>query len=236
MRIDKSASIAGLPAKAVRAFLRTWARDDLYIKHGASTLGEIQNIQEVLSELVRLELLKKLPDVVLDAEPYDAYRRTIKGNAFAQASTGPGFKRSTAANAVDTFLARAAETNVNDFLIGVSRVGVFGSYTGDAEVVNDVDLCVEFYRKYHERDWMALSKERVSFAKRQGRRFSSFEDELYWPDVEVRLFLQGRSRIINIHGFEDALGIGAAVTIIYDAGIDLEPEERGYVRRQRPPK
>jgi hypothetical protein len=47
--------------------------------------------------------------------------------------------------------------------------------------------------------------EKVQKAKEAGRRFSSYSDELSWPEVELLRALKGRSTAISLHSTDDEI-------------------------------
>jgi hypothetical protein len=55
----------------------------------------------------------------------------------------------------------------------------------------------------------------LAHARGSGRRFSTFTDEMFWPEMEVRLYLKGASRVVSMTTTDDAVLERAAHETIY---------------------
>jgi predicted nucleotidyltransferase len=203
MNIDPGSEICGVNAVVLRDVIRglrdpwplTWLAADLHIG-----MAEAHG-------LVTSLVLEGLVERVGDDPAAPEYRNTIAGNALANASAAKPVHRKTAERAVAEFLARVQRVNADDhYLYRVERVRVFGSYLTQCERLSDVDLVVEMVPKIEDSgERLRLVKERVSEAELAGRSFASYLDELGWGEVEVWLFLKGRSRVLSLHLPDDAI-------------------------------
>lgn len=61
----------------------------------------------------------------------------------------------------------------------------------------------------------------AEIAERQGRQFSSFLERLAYPHEQVRLHLKARSRIMQLHGDDDAVLQHCESRIIYNDDLAL---------------
>jgi predicted nucleotidyltransferase len=89
-----------------------------------------------------------------------------------------------------------------DFVLGISRLAVFGSYMTDKQVLGDLDIAVELGRrdsdptKYAQR---VLERGRAA----KGNFASSLGGRILWVQEEVHRALKARVRAISIHGYDE---------------------------------
>lgn len=134
----------------------------------------------MLHELVRLGYVERYEDW---------WRTTTAGNAMAMAKATRPIPRAKAEGELSAFLARVAEINASErFLCRVEAVVLFGSLLDPGvEHVNDVDVAVTIRLKPTNANVAELS---LAHARASGRRFARFTDEVFWPELEVRLYLK----------------------------------------------
>lgn len=215
MKLNKSDVIAGVPVSHVRAVLRY-----AYRWHGEISSRGIRFVlkdqydpQQLSDELIARDLLTS------EQDPHKGryFRLTTQGSAFALASFGKGFHRRTAAKALEAFLERVNEVNrSSDLLCSVERVRVFESYLSDAAIVHDIDLAVQIEHKIKAPEkFENAAKIKTKRAIERGRKFSTFLEELFWPEEEVRLFLKHRSPILSIHEGDQPERINATAIEIF---------------------
>jgi predicted nucleotidyltransferase len=219
MRIERDATVAGLPVLRVRDALQACrGPDGFYGERLAARLGLAPpDAAAVLDELVTLGYV----------EPYeDGWRTTTAGNALAMAKATRPVSRAKAEAALATFLRRVAEVNTSDrFLCRVEEVVLFGSFLNpDFDPVGDVDVAVSIRLKPTDANVATLS---LAHARASGRRFTSFTDEMFWPEMEVRLYLKSASRVVSMTTTDDAILETAAHKTIYcradDAAVRRAP-------------
>ena len=222
MYLDPKSQIAGIPAIQVRDFLKQnrnyeWTQNRLALYLNLST----EDIGALVSELLRLGYIEATS--VISGQQY--YQKTLAGTTFSLASASQPLTRRTAQRKLDEFLGRVQAVNANeDFVYRVRRVLVFGSYLTEKERINDIDVAIELVSRYDDPDKrMAMLQARIDQAYKAGRQFSSFIDELGWPETEVLLFLKSRSRAISLHTTDDPILKQAPSEIVFqDKTMDTE--------------
>jgi hypothetical protein len=140
-----------------------------------------------------------------DGEQY--YEVTEYGSRFMLASGAKPIKRATADRLLRELLERAEQINSDQsYLHVVEYIGVFGSYLSGSPTINDLDVVYSLKRRDGDSAlFMKRSTEKVRRAKEGGRRFSSYCDELSWPEVEVLRALKGASTAISLHSTGDVI-------------------------------
>lgn len=217
MHIDARDVLAGQPILKIRKLFKQ-ARS---CGHGTQQL--IMDVLQV-DESTAAGVLCTLIDHGY-VEPWEehvfgrTWRTTMKGNALAQASAAPPVRRATAARALDAFLQRVRQINgANELPYIVERVILFGSYLGEAETVNDVDVAVQLRRRYDDdARFQRQCSARVRHALDQGRRFNNGTEQVLWPHLEIYHLLKSGSRVIKIHDAElEALLLAQGLTrVVY---------------------
>jgi predicted nucleotidyltransferase len=140
-------------------------------------------------------------------EPYarfekkDAYRCTMKGNAFCMTDFVPRMNRARAESLLKGVLDRVADINAKaEMLHWVTEVRVFGSYLTDTDDLGDLDLAIKMERHRVDGDFV---KACVALAEKSGKRFGSFIDMMHYPELELRRRIKNRSPRISIHDTEE---------------------------------
>jgi len=216
MRIRSTETIAGFPILRVRDCLGKLREADSW---GADALGHYLKASEgrirpLLAELRGQAYIERVED-----ESGIRWRVTELGWRFANATAARPISRSTAERLVREFLTRVDEVNWNPhYLYRVSRVVVFGSYLTESSTLGDVDLAVTLEPKEPDREKRRHREdERISQAAASGRQFSTFLDQLAWPQCEVQLFLKGRSRYIKIHSDSDGVLTRTRTRLLFES-------------------
>jgi hypothetical protein len=205
MRIDPRSEIAGIRALKIRDCVRRvrgfWITPEYLarcLKVSASSASTL------IESLVNLGILQESPASRADAWRYDV---TEHGSRFMLASGAKPIKRQTADRLVHELLERVERINSDQsYLHTVEYVGVFGSYLSDSATINDIDIAYSLKRRDDNPElFMKRLAARVHEAKEAGRRFSSYSDELSWPEVELLRALKGRSTAISLHSTDDEI-------------------------------
>jgi hypothetical protein len=146
------------------------------------------------------------------------YQNTAKGGALSLASAAKPVRRATAQKRLDEFLARCGEVSVRpDMLFKVSRAVLFGSMLSDKPLVGDVDLAVTLAPKVADREkHFALCQEQSREAERSGVCFSNILERLGYPEIRVRRFLKGKSRVLQLVLGSDGILQTAPQRVIYE--------------------
>lgn len=206
MRIRSEERIAGVPILEVRNALRklrgaaSWSEGALasYLKSPPSPISPL------LKKLGGLGYIEPSEEGRCER---DAWKVSELGWRFANATATRAVSRRTAERMVRDFLSRVEEVNGNSYyLYQVREVIAFGSYLTDCPTLGDVDLAVTLEPRDQNADCQrAKDDERAACAIRQGRRFSTYVDQLFWAQQEVLLRLKGRSRYVKIHSGGDGV-------------------------------
>jgi predicted nucleotidyltransferase len=214
MQITPGQKIAGQSAIVLRNALRhlrdgTWSSKTLayYLKVPP------MRAQRIIMQLAKAGYIER--DEL--AKTRDAWCLTNAGRALTNANAMRPLPRGQAKVLIDDFLARVKEVNADPyFLYQVSKVILFGSYLSKKETLGDLDLAIELSPKEPNKDrFEKLIKKRSQDAVRSGRQFSTYIDELAWPETEVRRFLKGRARYISLHSASDGILKTCAKRVIY---------------------
>lgn len=200
MRIDKNSQVAGIPILEIRHMLRRSANSYLTREEVADVLGLSNSDAKRVVQTLQTEGFIE-PDPTWEGH----YRNTTRGNALCMASTGTPIYRKTAERLLAEFMERVRKVNADPYyLYAVTEVRVFGSFIADAERLGDIDVAIKLESKERDPEIQTqLSRARAGEAIRQGRRFGTFLEELFWAENEVRLFLRARSRVLNLHSADD---------------------------------
>ncbi len=215
MHIDSKSEIAGLPALLVRDFLKKSVMVHYSIEGVMEYFGISKRAaQKVVKELLGLGYLK---EDTFHGEKYWGMSGTKEVCRLVNASGAPPITRKTAERKLKEFLARVEEVNRDDgteFGHKITRVALFGSYLTDAERVNDIDIGVEMASR--KSDPEEQINHELELARKSGRRFSTFLEELAWASVHVRQFLKARSRSYSIHEFSEMDKLGVKYKVIHE--------------------
>jgi predicted nucleotidyltransferase len=218
IHVQRRHTIAGLPAFEVRRFFRHvkgWHHDAFgkkwimeYLKLSAAQAE--QSIQGLIQEGYIA------PSGEVEGEP--TFQFTDLGSSLVRASGARRVARSTADKALHDFVSRVKAVNDNPkFLYEVTDAVVFGSYLKNVGDLGDVDIAVRLKSRITDNE-QRVARER-EHARRSGRSFSRFIDELTWAHDEVMLALKARKRTISIQpwysfvGMEKELGFQYKVII-----------------------
>lgn len=210
MNIDSKQTIAGVPILKIRAFLRQHHQWGMHADDVESSFPG--SGQPILNALIS-------EGYVEPSDRPDTYKTTPKGGAFVNASAARPISRKTAERCLKEFLARVEEVRRSpEFLWKVKRVILFGSYlTTNKDKVSDVDLAIDLAPKEKDPDIrMALERANVEKAMRAGRRFSTYVDELFYADHQVRTFLKSRSHALQFTSCDDPVLKIATHKVVYE--------------------
>jgi predicted nucleotidyltransferase len=199
VKIRKTDVICGYPALLIR---------DLFKK-----LLQTEWLPGAIEQILGLEIAEAtcliealLRDSYIEPSRIDGhYHLTTKGYALANATAARPIRRETAERVLEEFLARVEAVNRDpELLYSIGEVWVFGSYLGEGDELGDVDVAATFVRREPDPGrFEELRRRRVEQAKKAGRTFPTFLDELYWGRHEVELLLKSGQRSLNLHDLED---------------------------------
>jgi hypothetical protein len=219
VRIRTEDIIAGYPARRVRALVRKWGRGAsspaLLVQELGITMREART---VMTALQREHFVSRLEP--RGGERGEWFELTVKGRALAAATAAKPLRRATVERKLVELVDRLARVNeATEFLVGIERAYVYGSYLSASVYLGDLDISLTFYRKEPNGERFIELSRRA--AEESGRRFNTYIDELYWPERHVLLFLTQRSRVFSLHVDEP---------LLKDASVPRRP----IFRRHRP--
>jgi predicted transcriptional regulator/predicted nucleotidyltransferase len=206
VQIRSQQTIAGLPAMEVRRFFRHvkgWHANAFDKKWMMKYL----NLRERKATQVIRSLIRE-GYVVRNGKSDDetTFEFTDLGSSLVRASGARRITRTTAAEALQAFMARVKAVNENPrFLYTVTAVVVFGSYLKNVGELGDLDLAVQLKSRIADAE-QRVTKE-LEHARSSARSFSRFIDELTWAHDEVLLALKARKRTISVQPWSSFVGM-----------------------------
>jgi hypothetical protein len=193
MIISKTDTIAGVDARTMRDALR---RPGGYITAediAPRLQTSLKKTKEIIAALEQ--------DGYLDKVRESTWRTSVKGQALVMASLR-GTPRAAAERQLSELIERAEQINADDrYAYSVERLVLFGSLLDpDRQEVGDVDVWYTVVGKWKSPDEARqMHQNSVHRAEAAGRSFRGFSDRLSWPQQEVMLKLQNRSKVISLH-------------------------------------
>ena len=218
MYIDPKSMIVGCSALKIRDLMRK-------IGDRSVPLDDISYYLKINKEASREVTLKLLDDGYIEIdEKYSSkktyYKTTLKGNSLSLASAAKPLTRKTAERKLSEFMSRVKNVNSQEsYLYKVSKVLIFGSYLSEKDRINDIDIAVEVLPKFESEEQQNRNQNFTDEAMDNGKRFSSFIDQLFYPEMEVLKYLKSRSRAISLHRTSDAILDQVEQKVIYHENI-----------------
>jgi hypothetical protein len=124
-----------------------------------------------------------------------------------------GVTRETADRLLDNLRTRAKEIDADpQYLYGISRLAVLGSYLTAKDKLGDIDIAVELGPKERdpERHWKACDEQR-----KNGPRGQSFIESISWPELRVIQALRVRHSSFSFHEYRELAALQAKHVVIY---------------------
>ena len=240
MRIRPDDVIAGFPAKQIRKLLRQSALS-LSVDEATKFLG--LNERSTLKLLNDLEKQGFIEKNAFAPDPDKNWKNTIKGGALSKALFSAPVSRRAAEQKLSEFMNRVREVNeAGRFLYRVRKVVLFGSFLTESSTVGDLDIAIELVPKEPDsRKHSELILAHANAADLNGKRFQNFVHRLDFAAQEVRSYLKGRSRIIQLTDCRDGVLKVAKSRVLYESPekspvLPVNPAPMKRVRRSRGPK
>jgi predicted nucleotidyltransferase len=207
MRIDHEEVIAGLPALIVRSFMRSF-ENEVSFEWAQETLELSKRKTRTVLNTLREEGFLEVAEV----RGKEYFRKTIKGNALAMASTRKPISREKALELLREFMDRCVAVRSEEkYLYYPSKILLFGSLATGAASVNDIDIVLELSPKNEDKDkHMAACAVLADAAERNGKRFRGIIERLFWAQIVTQKFLGGTSRRLSFHTQSDLNAINTA--------------------------
>ncbi len=240
MRIRPDDVIAGFPAKQIRKLLRQ-SMLSLSVDEATKVLG--LNERSTLKLLNDLEKQGFIEKNAFAPDPKKNWKNTVKGGALSKALFSAPVSRRAAEKKLSEFMDRVREVNeAGRFLYRVRKVVLFGSFLAESSTVGDLDIAIELVPKEPDsRRHSELILAHANAADLNGKRFQNFVHKLDFAAQEVRSYLKGRSRIIQLTDCGDGVLKIAKSRILYESPeknpvvtVNPAPMRRGH--RSKSPK
>lgn len=215
MQINSTDKIAGVSILDVRKLLRNVDNESEWGTVFVVGLLKITpaKANDLLQELYKENYIE-LGHIDKDQQ---YWRKTFKGSTLGLSSAARSINRKTADRVFSDFMARVHEVKNNpNYLLKVKKVIVFGSYLTNKPKINDIDIAVELAWKEEHKNIVEVSLNHAEKAREKGRRFSTYLEELGWPEQEIYLFLKSRSRTISLHTHDDILKEAKPQKVMWD--------------------
>jgi hypothetical protein len=198
MRIQRTERICGYAARDIRALMRAWGEGfsdgDILIRDTLKVSAH--EVKGLVKALCAEGYLERAESTFIPGGAVH-FQRTVKGAALAMASAASPVRRALAQQRLHELIARMEKANEDpSFLVGVEESVVFGSYLTPAERLGDLDISYTTFRKIDDGGAFIEASRRA--ATESGRQFRNYVEFLCWPDRQLRLFLQNRSRVYSL--------------------------------------
>lgn len=201
MRIEQKATVEGIPVIKIRDFLRRFRTNALVGKSDIARLVS-DNIPEGhnVKEIYRSVLNWFIEQGYLKDNGENHLELTEDGFRLAAAKASLPIKRTTADRIVEDFIKKIEHINKSDdFLFGVSKAELFGSYLSDEEKIGDVDAHITIIRKCKDDSkWKEIRTKFIENEQHNGKNFRGFYDELYWPSLKTVSFLKVKALSLHV--------------------------------------
>lgn len=219
MKIDKKTLICGIPIIKIREFMRRYRTPESF------SLQTIMEYFELTAPSGTSLLNELLNSGYAECVNTYKYKVTIKGNSLAQVKFVKRMDKAKADKVFNEFMKRVSEINEDESSIyRVSKLYLFGSYLNpEAEDYGDIDIAYELEHKINDdKKFLEASQRIIDNAKAYGKVFSSFLDEVCYPENLILRYLKNRSPYISLHRMEDIKTLSAPHKQIYpDVKIEM---------------
>ena len=212
MRLQRGVPVAGVDPQVAREIVRAC--------HDSWRSTERVADRVRLPVEVAVSMLRQLADAgfleLRDAQwssGDEEWNTTLAGGALTMASFLKPIPRARAERLLASVIDRAEAYNADDGKpYVITEIVVFGSYVHtDVTELGDLDLAVKFTTRRPEFDDPDAM---LAYAHQSGRSFSTFVEELAWPQQELLRLLRNRSGYINLHT-EDITRFTDTWTVVY---------------------
>ena len=202
MRIKRNEKIFGIPVVQIRDFFEK-NRDFGFTKIELERYFALskKSTNSLIKELIQNDFIEKMVENI----HHNDYQLTNKGQTLCAARSIPPMNKKKADKIFNEFMRRVEEINDNDYyLCKVEKILLFGSYLNSENIdYGDIDIAFELKRKIDNYDeFEKARKKRIRELRQNGKRFSDFMDEIFYPEKEVILKLKNKCQYISLHQIE----------------------------------
>jgi len=203
VKISRSQQVAGIPVMELRKFLR-WVHSDFRGFWPEQVVRHFNFTSRRARQFIHDLQAEGLIEPFTDESDKGAYQLTDKGRSLGRSSAAKAIIRATGDKALKGLLQRAREVNASDdFLCSVEAIVLFGSYLKGEERPNDVDVAVKLKRRLPENlGTHEFARRMREHARKSNRQFSTYLEELQWPETQVKLYLRKRVRCLSFQPWD----------------------------------
>jgi predicted transcriptional regulator/predicted nucleotidyltransferase len=201
MRIKRNEKIANISIIKIRDYFK----EIRSVGITKEKLGRYFNLNVKNMNLLINELIK---NGLIEETKKKEYQLTMKGQALCAARSVSPMNKEKADKIFKEFMQRVEEINNNNYyLCKIEKLLLFGSYlNSDKDDYGDIDIAFELKRKIENFDeYEKARKKRIKEMEEKGKYFSSFMDEIFFPEKEAILKLKNKCQYISLHRVEDTI-------------------------------
>ena len=205
MRIMKNDKLVDVPIVKIRDYFKQFRNvgiSKLFLRNHFDLSEKKVNL--LIKELINNDFIEE--NIPKKWEYENEYRLTDKGQALCAARSVSPMNKEKADKIFLEFMNRVEEVNNNDYyLCKVEKLLLFGSYLDpNKNDYGDIDIAHQLKRKIEDFDeYEKARKRRILEMENKGKYFSSFMEESFFPEHEVRLKLKNKCQYISLHEIDD---------------------------------
>ena len=160
---------------------------------------------EFINDLVALEFIEGTMPFGNQA----AFQVATRGHAFTNATAAKPIHRGTAERVLREFVDRVNAVNASKEYAFVFKSAVlFGSMLSCVDRFGDVDVAIDLRPRIADSTkFRQQCDRRRHLAEERGRAFPTVFEWVTWPQKEVELRLEARSRSLSLHEFDQVMGM-----------------------------
>jgi len=205
MRIKRNEKIGNIPIIKIRDYFK-YLRIDGISKEDLREHFElsIDDTDSLIKDLIQNEFIENTTEEQQEKE----FQLTIKGQALCIARCVSPMSKEKADKIFNDFMKRVEEINNNDYYLHkVEKLYLFGSYLNTDNIdFGDIDIAFALNRKIEDiEEFEKTNERRIQEVKKQGKVFTTFVDEFWYPETEVILKLKNRCQYISLHRMTDEI-------------------------------
>lgn len=211
MRIHPKDTLFGQPILKIRKVVRfamdgrlIGAKKQIIIDKVAQILNQpLNTVKEVFELMLKEDYLEIKKEKFSDESYQWIVSETEKGRRLGITNANPPISREKADQLLNELLERVEIINNLDLSFKVQSIKIFGSYLSEQAILGDLDIAFKLRRIKPKNKFERKSDERIEIALKNGKRFSNFLEQLYWPEKEVILLLKTKKKGLSLHNEDD---------------------------------
>jgi hypothetical protein len=217
MRIDPSEKIAGIPIRQVRDFLRKCGGSSFEVGYVEEQFAVAKRrAVKITASLVSHGFLER-DEGYPSGRRRPCYRLAKDGYRLANTRLVKRMDRAKATRLFNEFLARVQLVNDRPELTHyVAEVRAFGSFLTETDDIGDLDFAIRLARR--QDDGEKSQARCLERARASGKRFSTYEEELFFSQNEVKRILRARSPYVSLHEMSELERLGYKSRQVFVSG------------------